>query len=48
MELLGPLAADNFGGCGTAYYVYDASGQRVRKVWEKAPGLIEERLYFGT
>ncbi|WP_229426933.1 SpvB/TcaC N-terminal domain-containing protein [Massilia atriviolacea] len=35
------------GGGGTAYYVYDASGQRVRKVWEKAPGLIEERIYFG-
>ena len=31
----------------TAYYVYDASGQRVRKVWEKAPGLIEERIYLG-
>lgn len=34
------------GGGGTAYYVYDASGQRVRKVWEKAPGLIEERIYL--
>jgi RHS repeat-associated protein len=33
-------------GGGTAYYVYDASGQRVRKVWEKAPGLIEERIYL--
>lgn len=31
----------------TTYYVYDASGQRVRKVWEKAPGLIEERIYLG-
>ena len=29
------------------YYVYDASGQRVRKVWEKAPGLTEERIYLG-
>jgi RHS repeat-associated protein len=35
------------GGGGTAYYVYDAGGQRVRKVWEKAPNLIEERLYLG-
>ncbi|MDP2619118.1 MAG: toxin TcdB middle/C-terminal domain-containing protein [Hyphomicrobiales bacterium] len=35
------------GGGGTAYYVYDAAGQRVRKVWEKAPGLIEERIYLG-
>ncbi len=35
------------GGGGTAWYVYDASGQRVRKVWEKAPGLTEERIYLG-
>lgn len=35
------------GGGGMAYYVYDASGQRVRKVWEKAPGLTEERIYLG-
>ncbi|MFC3550085.1 SpvB/TcaC N-terminal domain-containing protein [Lysobacter cavernae] len=34
------------GGGGAAFYVYDASGQRVRKVWEKAPGLTEERIYF--
>ncbi|GAA0408676.1 hypothetical protein Acor_71520 [Acrocarpospora corrugata] len=32
---------------GAACYVYDASGQRVRKVWEKAPGLTEERIYLG-
>ena len=37
----------NLGGGGTAYYVYDASGQRVRKVCEKAPGLTEERIYLG-
>jgi YD repeat-containing protein len=35
------------GGGGTTYYVYDASGQRIRKVWEKAPDLTEERLYLG-
>lgn len=35
------------GGGGTVYYVYDASGQRTRKVWEKSPGLIEERIYLG-
>ncbi|MEK6804180.1 MAG: toxin TcdB middle/C-terminal domain-containing protein [Nitrospirota bacterium] len=35
------------GGGGTAFYVYDASGQRVRKVWEKSPGLTEERIYLG-
>ncbi|WP_274565068.1 SpvB/TcaC N-terminal domain-containing protein [Streptomyces spiramyceticus] len=34
------------GGGGAAFYVYDASGQRVRKVWEKAPGLTEERIYL--
>ncbi len=34
-------------GSGTAFYVYDAAGQRVRKVWEKAPGLVEERFYLG-
>lgn len=32
---------------GAVFYVYDASGQRVRKVWEKAPGLTEERVYLG-
>jgi RHS repeat-associated protein len=31
----------------SAFHVYDASGQRVRKVWEKAPGLVEERIYLG-
>ncbi|MDV6297232.1 SpvB/TcaC N-terminal domain-containing protein [Rhodococcus aetherivorans] len=36
------------GGGGAAFYVYDASGQRVRKVWEKAPGLTEERIYLGS
>lgn len=35
------------GGSGAAFYVYDASGQRVCKVWEKAPGLTEERIYLG-
>lgn len=41
------LRQTDLGGGGTAYYVYDASGQRIRKVWEKAPGLIEERIYLG-
>lgn len=41
------LRQTDLGGGGTAYYVYDASGQRVRKVWEKAPGLTEERIYLG-
>jgi RHS repeat-associated protein len=36
-------------GGGTAYYVYDAAGQRVRKVVEKNNNgaLIEERIYLG-
>ena len=34
------------GGGGTAYYTYDAAGQRVRKVWEHS-GLVEERIYLG-
>lgn len=37
----------DLGGGGVAHYVYDAAGQRVRKVWEKAPGLTEERIYLG-
>jgi RHS repeat-associated protein len=40
------LRRADLGGGGTAFYVYDASGQRVRKVWEKAPGLTEERIYL--
>jgi RHS repeat-associated protein len=36
-------------GGGTAYHVYDAAGQRVRKVVEKNNNgaLIEERIYLG-
>jgi RHS repeat-associated protein len=41
------LRQTDLGGGGAAWYVYDASGQRVRKVWEKMPGLTEERIYLG-
>ena len=41
------LRQADLGGGGASFYVYDASGQRVRMVWEKAPGLIEERIYLG-
>lgn len=41
------LQQTGLGVGGAAFYVYDASGQRVRKVWEKAPGLTEERIYQG-
>jgi RHS repeat-associated protein len=42
------LQRADLGGGGAAFYVYDAGGQRVRKVWEKAPGLFEERIYLGA
>ncbi len=42
------LRQTNLGGGGAAYYVYDATGQRLRKVWEKSPGLTEERIYLGA
>ncbi|WP_217644950.1 SpvB/TcaC N-terminal domain-containing protein [Geodermatophilus amargosae] len=41
------LQQADLGSSGTTYYLYNAVGQRVRKVWEKAAGLTEERLYFG-
>jgi RHS repeat-associated protein len=41
------LRQTDLGGGGAAHYVNDASGQRVRKVWEKSPGLTEERIYLG-
>lgn len=34
-------------GGGEAFYAYDSGGQRVRKVWYKQPGLVEERIYLG-
>ena len=41
------LRQTDLGGGGQAFNVYDAQGQRARKVWEKPGGLIEERLYLG-
>jgi len=41
------LRQADLGGGGTAYYVYDAAGQRERKAWEKSANLIEERIYLG-
>jgi RHS repeat-associated protein len=37
----------DLGGGGMAYSVYDASGRRVRKVWEKSANLVEERIFLG-
>jgi RHS repeat-associated protein len=36
----------DLGGGGTAFHAYSASGQRVRKVWEKPSGVVEERIYL--
>jgi RHS repeat-associated protein len=41
------MSAADRGGGGAAFFAYDASGQRVRSVWEKTPGLVEERIYLG-
>ncbi|MHB0953991.1 MAG: SpvB/TcaC N-terminal domain-containing protein [Allorhizobium sp.] len=41
------LCRSDLGGGGTAYYVCDAAGQRIRKVWEKSLNLVEERIYLG-
>jgi RHS repeat-associated protein len=37
----------DLGGGARAFCSYDVAGQRVRKVFEKSPGLLEERLYLG-
>ena len=37
----------DLGGGGKAFYVYDSSGQRVRKVVEKG-NVTEERIYLGS
>lgn len=37
----------NLGGGGQAYYVYDISGQRIRKVIERPGNKKEERIYLG-
>lgn len=42
------LRSVDLGGGATAWYVYDATGQRVRKVVEKNAGnLVEERIALG-
>ncbi|MEP0919547.1 FG-GAP-like repeat-containing protein [Leptolyngbya sp. DQ-M1] len=37
----------DLGGGGKVYYVYDASGQRVRKVHEHNGSTVEEHIYLG-
>lgn len=41
------LQAVNLGGGGMAYYVYDASGKRVRKVIERNENRTNQRIYIG-
>jgi RHS repeat-associated protein len=36
----------DLGGGGRAYYAYDGSGQRVRKVVERPGALLQERIYL--
>ena len=38
----------DLGGGGTAYYVYDAAGQRMRKVVERRGSVTDERVYLGA
>jgi RHS repeat-associated protein len=38
----------DLGGGGTAYYIYDASGQRMRNVHKHIGALVEERIYLGN
>jgi RHS repeat-associated protein len=40
------LQQANLGGGGMAYYVYDATGQRIRKVIERQDGTTEQRIYL--
>lgn len=37
----------DLGGGGRVFFTYGADGGRVRKVWEKSPNLVEERIYLG-
>jgi len=45
-DYIGQLRRTDLCGGGLVWCVYDASGQRARKVWEKSPGLTEERIYL--
>ena len=43
----GRLEQVDLGGGGTAFYVYDGAGQRVRKVVKRLGTTVEERIYLG-
>jgi RHS repeat-associated protein len=42
------MESADLGGGGDAYYQYDASGQRVRKLIDTGANLIKERIYLGA
>jgi RHS repeat-associated protein len=42
------LKSVDLGGGGTAHYVYGAGGGRLRKVVERTPSVVHERLYVGS
>jgi RHS repeat-associated protein len=42
------MASAELGGGGDAYYQYEASGQRVRKLIDTGANLIKERIYLGA
>lgn len=46
-DFLDQFKEADLGGGGTAYYVYDGGGQRVRKVIERPNGNRLERIYLG-
>lgn len=41
------LRQTDLSNSSSAYYIYDANGQRVRKVWQKSTNLVDERIYLG-
>jgi RHS repeat-associated protein len=45
-DFQGRLTRLDLGGGGSAWYQYDADGQRVRKVVVRQGGLVEERIYL--
>lgn len=47
-DFLDQLRQVDLGGGGTAYYVYDSSGNRMRKIIERPDGTIKERIYLGA
>lgn len=47
-NFLDQFSQAGLGGGGTAYYVYNAQGQRVRKIIERLDGTKKERLYLGA